>query len=269
VGGADQVSYAGVAFPGVLHARWALFFDSLGMTWRFRPAAFTLGSGVRYQPDFWLPVHQTWVQVEDDAADDDDDDDDDLRVWREFALAADRTGHAAHLLAEFDSGDDEDLADLDEDVLESVLNARSNRPLPLEWQADNAVYSVGGIPDPAGMDPFGPRYPAHPGSMITLGDSCYQWARCPTCGFVGAEYCGRADRLACGHGDRRRDKDYRADDPPILAAFALARRATAARYGGGCAGCEDPIERRALVVHGPPVGRRHWYHAECPPKPDS
>jgi hypothetical protein len=36
-------------------------------------------------------------------------------------------------LAEFDSGDDEDLADLDGETLDLVFNARSNRPRPSEW----------------------------------------------------------------------------------------------------------------------------------------
>jgi hypothetical protein len=73
------------------------------------------------------------------------------------------------------------------------------------------VYSAGGIPDPAEMGPFGSRDPAYPGSMLTLEDACYQWTRCPTCGFVGAEYHGRADRLACGHGDRDRDMNFTRD----------------------------------------------------------
>ena len=88
-------------------------------------------------------------------------------------------------------------------------------------------------------------------------------------GDAGMQKTSLQQTRGTSHGDHDRDKDYRSDDPTILAVFALARRATAAHYGGGYAGCDRPIERRALVVHGPAIGRRRWYHARCPLGPAS
>lgn len=47
-------TYAGIEFRSRLEARWALFFDELGITWAYEPEGFELPSG-NYLPDFWLP----------------------------------------------------------------------------------------------------------------------------------------------------------------------------------------------------------------------
>jgi hypothetical protein len=258
---ADVVTYADTTFPSLPYARWALFFDDLNMPWRFRTVSFILGSGTSYLPDFWLPDIRTWFQIIDQRADDWFDH---LQHWREFALAADVDGYIAETLPDTAAMSADELADLDldEEDLDLAQCARVRRPLPPEWETREALYCGGGIPDPRSMQEFGP-VPNPSGSMRILGDSGYQWTRCPSCGYVGAEFNGRADRLGCGHGDIERDKNYRANDPYLLGAYALARRATPARYDGVCAGCENPFPRRALVLHGPRVGRRNWYHATC------
>jgi hypothetical protein len=45
--------YGGVTFRSRLEARWALFFDALGVIWQYEPEGFDLPSGL-YVPDFWV-----------------------------------------------------------------------------------------------------------------------------------------------------------------------------------------------------------------------
>lgn len=55
---AIQTRYNGRHFRSRLEARWAVFFDALGISYFYEPDGFALPSGDRYQPDFYLPhVH--------------------------------------------------------------------------------------------------------------------------------------------------------------------------------------------------------------------
>lgn len=51
---AIETHYAGCRFRSRLEARWAIFFDTLGIEWQYEPEGFELPSG-RYLPDFFLP----------------------------------------------------------------------------------------------------------------------------------------------------------------------------------------------------------------------
>jgi hypothetical protein len=122
---------------------------------------------------------------------------------------------------------------------------------------------LNGIPDPRAFDEKGPRASWNSESMLYLtptgGQDCpYYWTQCSTCGYVDAEFTGRAARLSCGHGDG--DKDYRAGSPAILSAYSLAGRAVSARWSGAsCLGCGIQVQRGDLIVN---VGRK-WQHARC------
>lgn len=48
---AIETAYGGYLFRSRLEARWAVFFDSLGLQWDYEPEGFELKSG-RYLPDF-------------------------------------------------------------------------------------------------------------------------------------------------------------------------------------------------------------------------
>lgn len=61
--------YKGYSFRSRLEARWAVFFDHLGIKWEYEPEGFELGNGLRYLPDFWLPDWQLWVEVKPGPAD--------------------------------------------------------------------------------------------------------------------------------------------------------------------------------------------------------
>lgn len=53
---AIETHYNGYRFRSRLEARWAVFFDALGIRWEYEPEGYVLPDGVRYLPDFWLPT---------------------------------------------------------------------------------------------------------------------------------------------------------------------------------------------------------------------
>ena len=61
---AIETHYDGYRFRSRLEARWAVFFNALGVRYEYEKQGFVL-NGVRYLPDFWLPhVGQTGIWVE-------------------------------------------------------------------------------------------------------------------------------------------------------------------------------------------------------------
>lgn len=68
--------YKGCKFRSRLEARWAVFFDDLGIAWDYEPQGFRVTHRItapwneendadrfQYLPDFWLPEQQVWVEV--------------------------------------------------------------------------------------------------------------------------------------------------------------------------------------------------------------
>jgi hypothetical protein len=49
---AIETVYKGYRFRSRLEARWAVFFDALGLQWEYEPQGFDLGKGRLYLPDF-------------------------------------------------------------------------------------------------------------------------------------------------------------------------------------------------------------------------
>lgn len=49
---AIQTSYKGYLFRSRLEARWAVFFDALGLNWQYEAEGFDLGEAGWYLPDF-------------------------------------------------------------------------------------------------------------------------------------------------------------------------------------------------------------------------
>jgi hypothetical protein len=54
--------YKGVKFKSRLEARWAVYFDYMGISWQYEPQGFDLGDGIRYLPDFLLNGY-VWAEV--------------------------------------------------------------------------------------------------------------------------------------------------------------------------------------------------------------
>lgn len=53
----------GCRFRSRLEARWAIFFETLGLPWEYEAEAYRLPDGDVYLPDFWLPTLNTWFEV--------------------------------------------------------------------------------------------------------------------------------------------------------------------------------------------------------------
>lgn len=71
---AIQTRYKGFHFRSRLEARWAVFFDHLGIKWEYEKEGYDFSAEHwnndelnpkigRYLPDFWLPQSRTWIEV--------------------------------------------------------------------------------------------------------------------------------------------------------------------------------------------------------------
>jgi len=63
--GAIETEYRGYKFRSRLEARWAVFFDELGIEYLYEHEGYEV-NGVRYLPDFYLPKFGTHVEVKGD-----------------------------------------------------------------------------------------------------------------------------------------------------------------------------------------------------------
>lgn len=58
---AIETTYRGYRFRSRLEARWAVFFDHLGLTWRYEPQGYCVGDGgLTYLPDFYVDELKNW-----------------------------------------------------------------------------------------------------------------------------------------------------------------------------------------------------------------
>lgn len=60
---AIETKYKGYRFRSRLEARWAVFFDALGIRFEYEKEGFDLEDVGRYLPDFWLPQVNMWAEV--------------------------------------------------------------------------------------------------------------------------------------------------------------------------------------------------------------
>lgn len=60
--GAIPTKYRGIKFRSRLEARWAVFFDTLGVLWEYEPEGYRDGS-MYYLPDFWLSREGVFWEV--------------------------------------------------------------------------------------------------------------------------------------------------------------------------------------------------------------
>lgn len=68
---AIETTYQGVRFRSRLEARWAVFFDAMGIKWEYEPQGFefesrlnpTSGQMFHYLPDFRFPELDLWAEV--------------------------------------------------------------------------------------------------------------------------------------------------------------------------------------------------------------
>ena len=60
---AIQTYYNGYKFRSRLEARWAVFFDELGIRYEYEPEGIKLSDGTVYLPDFYLPDFHVFFEV--------------------------------------------------------------------------------------------------------------------------------------------------------------------------------------------------------------
>lgn len=60
---AIETHYKNYRFRSRLEARWAVFFDALGLEWDYEKEGYRLSDGTLYLPDFWLPALDIWIEV--------------------------------------------------------------------------------------------------------------------------------------------------------------------------------------------------------------
>lgn len=184
-----QTTYKGYRFRSRLEARWAVFFDALGVPWEYEPEGFVLPSGAHYLPDFrvMLDGHPYWFEIKpgDEAEN---------AKFTEFMHASPQ-GYVGAV-----------LNDIPDPVL--VQDSFGNEYYPDRSRNPDRPFVLWS-------------------GEVDAGDNYYRFCVCAGCGVVGFQFEGRSARLRCkcpcldGHGD----KDRTADHPRIIAAFAKARSA--------------------------------------------
>lgn len=58
-----ETVYNGYRFRSRLEARWAVFFDTLGIKYEYEKEGYDLGVNGWYLPDFWLPEYKCWIEI--------------------------------------------------------------------------------------------------------------------------------------------------------------------------------------------------------------
>lgn len=58
-----ETSYNGYRFRSRLEARWAVFFDTVGIKWEYETEGYDLGDAGWYLPDFWLPESNCFIEI--------------------------------------------------------------------------------------------------------------------------------------------------------------------------------------------------------------
>lgn len=86
-----ETKYKGYRFRSRLEARWAVFFDTVGIQWVYEPEGYVLDGGVCYLPDFYFPEWGTYVEIKPDIPDDLD------AIWKlhNLAVSTNTGGHNA------------------------------------------------------------------------------------------------------------------------------------------------------------------------------
>ena len=60
---AIETKYRGYRFRSRLEARWAVFFDEIGIKYEYEPEGFELSDGTKYLPDFYLSEFHVYAEI--------------------------------------------------------------------------------------------------------------------------------------------------------------------------------------------------------------
>jgi hypothetical protein len=205
---AIETRYKGYRFRSRLEARWAVFFDHLGLRWQFEPEGFNLTSrGLGYYlPDFFLPDLNYWIEVKPDNFDDE-------VAYKKLAYVAEATKAHGLLVAG-----------------EPYINVDMGS---FKWPGSSAgdKWAIVSVTEEYEQECAG------------RCDSPHLFCVCPLCDKIGIAFDGRGERICteenCKHTRTREealeldlwaslyhgDKAYSGDHPKIVAAAEAARSA--------------------------------------------
>jgi hypothetical protein len=181
--GAIETKYGGALFRSRHEARWAVFFDHLGLRWDYEPEryGFATTRGT-YLPDFYLPEIGLFVEVKPGLAGDVDP----HGVWRWEQFAADlATNRASGRAAMFC------------DMIPDPTRVTPTGPPKAERWYERGVF--------------------------ILGDWHYAWCACPSGDHFDVQYEARGGRIYCGCFRIADDHYRTGDHPRILAAYEAAK----------------------------------------------
>ena len=184
---AIQTEYNGYKFRSRLEARWAVFFDTLGIEYEYEPEGYELKNGMKYLPDFYLPDLNLWVEVKGFLTEYDEE------KIRNFAI-----GKRVALLREIPNPKQDE-----------IFNVISWSPY-----GENGKFLAGEMYSGEICKNGEPMY---------IWDAPYAFCVCPACGKIGYEFEGRGGRI-CGH-EYLGDKEYSGAHPKLINAYKKARQA--------------------------------------------
>lgn len=178
-----ETRYAGCHFRSRLEARWAVFFNNLGVRWDYELQGFHLPAGP-YLPDFWLPEINSgiWFEVKPDTPD---------------------------CLAERNTGKWDQLVEMTKKSL--VIAHGMPRP------DQDLIYGAMNIN--GWMEEYG-FFRDEDGVPSTWWDNGRAFCECPECGKISIQFEGRSARIGC-HPDGS-DRRHTYDSLRILDAYRMA-----------------------------------------------
>lgn len=193
---AIETEYNGYKFRSRLEARWAVFFDAVGIQYQYEPEGFELENGKKYLPDFYLPDLDLWVEVKGVMSNYD---------WeriKEFIIQ----GKIKRFTV---------LSEIFNPNLEGKVDGIEWYPYDFDKDEYYGAYLTG--------------YVYNNETVEVADDWPYVFCVCPVCGKVGFEYYGRGARV-CGDKCTIGDKGYSGAHPKLLNAY---KKACQARFEHG------------------------------------
>jgi hypothetical protein len=189
-----ETHYDGYRFRSRLEAKWAGFFNHLGIRYEYEKEGYEF-DGVRYLPDFWLPEQDCWVEIK-------------------GANPTDEEVHKARLLAGGSGKPTFILYGSDFQPFEEYVDYTR-----LD-ESGFGTFAYRGMQGHALL----PNWP--PLMQTVFSDTLFMWGQCSQCNHLVISFLGWTNaqkssrRCECGVGTRSDCKSAR-----IVAAYAAARQA--------------------------------------------
>lgn len=136
---AIETEVGGITYRSRTEARWAIFFETLGIDVEYESRHIRLSNGVWYLPDFYIPAFRAWFEVKagNDAIVTDE-------AAKARLLSADQRGRRVWLAIGPPSSDVPNILTLEQwapnTSIEDILGSPENRYRFLEDRRDGEVY---------------------------------------------------------------------------------------------------------------------------------